>query len=926
MTREAPIQAGGGRFDGRRGGEARPADEDAKHLATETAWRRNEELLEIAQQISHIGVWEWDVASQKAFWTAETYRLHDLDPDQALPCGQKYIDLSLACYAEPDRPAVLAAFWRCVKTGEPYELDSRFTTTKGQKLWIRTTARAVRQHRQVVRVIGTIQDITERKAVEDQLRRNQFLLTEAERLGDVGGWEWDLDTNILTVTDQFMRIHGIRQARLTPTEAKALIHPQDYPATLAVFHNMWDRPGPHQARYRIVRPETDEIRWVYSLWELRQDESGRSNRVMGAAHDITEAVRAQEALRKSEQKFRTLVENANDVVYSLALDRTFAYISPNAVDQTGYEPSELLGQPYASVIHPDDLPACEEFFDRLVSTNRRQSGVEYRLKHKNGSWRWHTFNASATRDHHGNVTSYVGISHDITDRKQAEQTHYADMLERGAILNAQPQLVILQDLNLRILWLNDAACDTAGTPREELIGLPCHQVWMNSPTPCANCPVRQAVRDGQMREAVLTTPNGRTWRVRGCPIRNSAGDIVRMVEVAEDITPQRQIEEQLRQSQKMEALGHLAGGMAHDFRNQLQVIIGFSEVLREQGLVKEPGRKQVEQILAAANRSARLTGQLLAFSRQEMLLPEVIDPAEPIRDLLRSLPSMIGEDIRLSIRFAHRRCHIDMDAGQFQQALVNLALNARDAMPHGGELLIATESVDLDEEFLASYGGAPPGGYAMVLVSDTGVGMDSETRRQIFDPFFTTKEIGKGTGLGLSMVYGFVKQSHGIIICDSAPDQGTVFRMYFPAVEPPPAKAEVPERPAELPAGGGTVLLVEDEDAVRCLMALALEKAGYTVVQAPDPDKALAIAREHVAELAALVTDVVLPGRNGVTLAKEITNLQPGLPVLYVSGYIGEELTRRGLTHIQGPILHKPFTPRQLLERLAMLLPKAPDH
>jgi len=425
------------------------------------------------------------------------------------------------------------------------------------------------------------------------------------------------------------------------------------------------------------------------------------------------------------------------------------------------------------------------------------------------------------------------------------------------------------------------------------------------------------------RETQELTEGDRHLRATVDPVLNEAGEVTGAVHVVSDVTEQKRIEEQLRQAQKMEAVGQLAGGMAHDFRNQLQVIKGFGLMLLRRGQVAEEGREKMEEILAAADRSACLTGQLLAFSRREMLRPEVVDPAELIGDLQKSLPQMIGEDIRLSVALGHEADCVNVDSGQFQQAIINMALNARDAMPTGGELVIGVECVDLDAEFVAAYDGALAGKYVMMSVRDTGVGMAQETRSQVFDPFFTTKEAGKGTGLGLSMVYGYVKQSNGIITCDSEPGKGTTFRLYFPVVDTPAPKAGIDEEAtAGIRQGTGTILLVEDEEAVLRLMAHTLEEAGYTVLQSGHPEAALTKLAEHRGPVDVLVTDVVMPEMSGAILAEKVTELRPEIKTLYVSGHVDEELARRGLAAIRESILLKPFSPKQLLDRLAEMLPR----
>jgi len=414
-------------------------------------------------------------------------------------------------------------------------------------------------------------------------------------------------------------------------------------------------------------------------------------------------------------------------------------------------------------------------------------------------------------------------------------------------------------------------------------------------------------------------------------VRNEAGKLVGGVEVMLEITEHRRAEEakekleaQLRQAQKMEAIGQLAGGVAHDFNNVLTAILGNVELMQAELRAELPREQMLltglAQIDRSGQRAAALTRQLLAFSRHQVIKPEVLDPNRSLIDMERMLEHLVGEHISLELSLAPDVKRIRADASQIEQVIMNLVLNARDAMPDGGRLMIETANVVLDEGFCAAHADARPGAHVVLSVSDTGCGMDEQTAQRAFEPFFTTKAPGRGTGLGLSTVYGIVRQSDGLITTYSEPRRGTTFRVYLPAVEAP---ATVPgERAAvgEVPGGRETVLVCEDEESVRTLACRILESRGYTVLAAENGTRALKLAAEHSSPIDLLLTDVVMPDMDGDKLAEALRTKRPDLKVLYVSGYTSNVVAHHGILDEGVNFLEKPFGLRSLLERVREVL------
>ncbi len=411
-----------------------------------------------------------------------------------------------------------------------------------------------------------------------------------------------------------------------------------------------------------------------------------------------------------------------------------------------------------------------------------------------------------------------------------------------------------------------------------------------------------------------------TVRLSGRGVRDEREGTEVFEVIAEDVTERRALEDQLRQAQKMEAVGKLAGGVAHDFNNLLTVITGYSQILMDQHTHNPEATRSIEQIFGAADRATALTRQLLAFSRRQMLQPRVVNLNTLIRNVEKMLPPLLGERIQIVFRTASDLGTVRADPGQLEHILMNLAVNARDAMPRGGKLTIQTANAELGEHFVRTHPGASCGRYVALSVADTGTGMDVNALAHLFEPFFTTKEPGKGTGLGLSMVYGIVKQSGGYISVESELGNGTTFQIYLPRV----AEAEEPQACEILPvrrkAGTGTILLVEDEDAVRSLVETILTSNGYKVLVATSPGRATEICRSYAAEIDILLTDVVMPEISGPELAAHLLTLREGLKVVYMSGYAGEYLDDQGISSEGASLLQKPFTAAALEEKIRQVL------
>jgi two-component system cell cycle sensor histidine kinase/response regulator CckA len=435
---------------------------------------------------------------------------------------------------------------------------------------------------------------------------------------------------------------------------------------------------------------------------------------------------------------------------------------------------------------------------------------------------------------------------------------------------------------------------------------------------------REAIeRDGVVlgMETVWKRRDGRslTFRENARAVRDSEGRIVAYEGTVEDMTDRRRLEDQLRQSQKMEAVGQLAAGVAHDFNNLLTAILGFGEVVMEDLGPGHPHARSLEQVVRAGERAAGLTKQLLAFSRRDAAHVVVLDPGAVVADVVPMLRRLVSEDIELTALAPRGACAVRADRGQLEQVVMNLVVNARDAMPTGGKLTIEVQAVVLDEHYAADHPEFKPGRYVRLSVADTGVGMDKHTRDHLFEPYFTTKELGRGTGLGLATVYGIVRQSEGYVAVYSEPDFGTTFKIYLPACDaaavPPPDAGGT-----DVPGGSETVLLVEDEPGVRELGECTLAELGYVVIVATNGAHAVELAAATTQRIDLLVTDVVMPGMNGREVAARLAATRPGVKQLFMSGYTDDAIVRHGILQSQVPFLQKPFTPSDLARKVRLVL------
>jgi two-component system cell cycle sensor histidine kinase/response regulator CckA len=644
------------------------------------------------------------------------------------------------------------------------------------------------------------------------------------------------------------------------------------------------------------------------------------------ANDVTDRVRAERAVRASEARFRSVAESLDEAIVITDRAGVILYASGRTNDVLGRAPGDLVGRGIGELLFPGlGLPEPS----LLRDAGRRHHEIE--LVHAGGRRQWIAVSVGPFQDADGAEVGLLVTLADITDRHEAGAELRAMNHTLQTLIDLAPQAIITVDLDWRITRWNRAAERIFGWSEAEVMGGPLpfipsgdeaefqrHRCLMREQHGLTGIETRYVRKDGALIDVLLSTAE----------LRDRSGVPAGFIAVLSDITESKRMEAQLRQSQKLEAIGQLAGGIAHDFNNLVTSIKCNAAYLLDGLEVGDPRREGVGEIDDAATRAMMLTRQLLAFSRKQVLQPMVLDLNAVVTDLGKMLRRIMPENITQTLSLDPATGHVLADPGQLEQVILNLAVNARDAMPAGGVLTIATTWVDLSDPAAWHHEGVElrPGEYVVLSVSDTGTGIDRATQERIFEPFFTTKPVGYGTGLGLSTVYGIVKQSGGYVWVYSEVGRGSVFRVYLPRVVGPADRSRhEPERRAMLrTAGSERILVIEDEGAIRAVVSRLLRSQGYTVLTAANAVEAFTLLEQHPGAVDLVLTDIIMPGMSGPAFAEELARRAGGkgrVPrVLFMSGYTRSHIVQSGILEPGMELLEKPFTPVQLTERVRAIL------
>ena len=636
----------------------------------------------------------------------------------------------------------------------------------------------------------------------------------------------------------------------------------------------------------------------------------------GVYRHMEEALRAQ---RESESLFRNLVETTSDWIWESNERGDFVYSSPQVEAILGYTPEEVLGKKFYAFMPEEEKRQLTNTFRTLASAGQTMKAIENANLHKDGHRVILESSGVPVLDASGKLVGYRGVARDITDRKRSEEERERLVF---AIEQAAESIVITDPAGI-IQYANAAFETVTGCNRDESIGMNIRFLKTDAHNDAYYEKIKKSVLAGNpwTGRTQNTRKDGTpyTAEVVVSPVRNAQGALINIVVIQRDVTNEIVLEEQLRQSQKMEAVGQLAGGVAHDFNNLLQAILGYGDLALDEVGKNDPLYNSLEEIIKASQRASTLVRQLLAFSRRQVLEMKDVNLNDVAGNLMKMIRRVIGEHITLDIQDAPGLGTVHADAGQLEQILMNLCVNARDAMPEGGTITINMQNVTLDEDFCKDNNWDRPGRYVCMNIADTGCGMDEKTLRKIFEPFFTTKEIGRGTGLGLATVYGIVKQHEGFILVSSEPGMGTTFSVYLPQVErtaTPIAAAE--KQPA--PGGTETILIAEDDEIVCRLSQTVLERAGYTVLTAADGAEALDVFGKHRDAIALVLLDVIMPKLSGLAVFERVRSMRPDLCVLFSSGYSIDAVHADVHFNERTQMIQKPYHPDDLLRKVRQIL------
>ena len=778
-------------------------------------------------------------------------------------------------------------------------------------------------------LVAVARDITEQKRVEEDLRKERDFLSGLIQSSPAFLVMVGSDGKTQLMNNAMLHALGFKQKEIVGKDyLSSFVHEDDHKKVLDGFSTLLKKKQVIRLENRVLTKDGGHL---LVEWNGRAvfNEDGEFDFFFGVGQDITERRQVEEALRENKRALSSLISNIPGMTYRCLNDATWTmeFVSQGAVDLTGYEPSDLVGNrvvSYADLIHPEDRERVREEVQKALKM-KQPFRLIYRIQTAGKQEKWVWEQGSGIFADSGELTALEGLILDMTERKKAEEALKDSREKHLSTLDAIPDLVYELTLEGTLIYANRTAKEALGISADRFGFIKISEFLDEASVERSAQEIRKILETKCPSQNVfykMKTAGGRHLPVEVLTTlleRNNQPFTILCV--ARDITYRKQLEERFQQSQRMEAVGRLAGGISHDFNNLMTAITGYADLMLLSLREEDPLRQQAEEIRKAGETANSLTRQLMAFTRKQFLNPEILGLNEVVADMEKVLRRFIGEDIDLVTELDQTPGYVKADKSQIEQVLLNLVLNSRDAMPYGGKITIETRKVDLDEAYAAQHFPLLPGTYIMLALSDTGVGMDEETKSHMFEPFFTTKEKEMGTGLGLSTVYGFVKQSGGYIWAYSEPDHGTTFKIYLPKLK----EEELPEDhppppPPVILEGSETILLVEDQDSLREMACEVLQKKGYKVLDARNAGEALLICEQHTGLVHLMLTDVVMPRMGGPELSERLKPWHPEMKVLFMSGYTDNAVVQQGIVEPGVAFLEKPFSPEALARKVRQVL------